>query len=348
VKKTEILIVGHGLAGSLLAWKLWQQGADFLVLDAGQQPASSAVAGGLFVPVVFRTLRPVGNAAILLEAMDATYPAMEEALGGRFLHYMPSVKIISPDEIPQWETAQKTALSPYIHKFEKHIDLPGIRKGFAGVYTSHSGFLDLKTMLEAMGRRLQENGLLVREHAGYEQIRISGKGIEVNGRYLAEKLVFCEGPHATGNPWFGKTGLNPNKGEILSIHSPGLDERHVIRGDVFVLPRSVGHFRVGATYSRAALDWQPSGEGRQELLEKLERFVDVPFTITGHHAGLRPAVRDRRPLLGSHPGHPDLCIFNGLGSRGVMLGPYWAGVMAEWLTGKISNIPAEGSVQRYF
>jgi glycine oxidase len=39
-------------------------------------------------------------------------------------------------------------------------------------------------------------------------------------------------------------------------------------------------------------------------------------------AGVRPTVKDRKPLIGLHPKNPKIGIFNGLGARGVLMGPY--------------------------
>jgi len=46
----DFLIVGQGLAGSLLAWELIQRGCSVLVVDKGEENASQ-VAAGLINPV---------------------------------------------------------------------------------------------------------------------------------------------------------------------------------------------------------------------------------------------------------------------------------------------------------
>jgi glycine/D-amino acid oxidase-like deaminating enzyme len=43
-----------------------------------------------------------------------------------------------------------------------------------------------------------------------------------------------------------------------------------------------------------------------------------------HFAGVRPTVKDRRPLVGTHAEYSAIHILNGLGTRGVMLGPSMA------------------------
>ncbi len=46
----DFLIVGQGLAGSLLAWELMQRGAKVLIVDNGM-PNASQVAAGLINPI---------------------------------------------------------------------------------------------------------------------------------------------------------------------------------------------------------------------------------------------------------------------------------------------------------
>ncbi|MEL7021711.1 MAG: hypothetical protein AAGK47_08885, partial [Bacteroidota bacterium] len=45
----------------------------------------------------------------------------------------------------------------------------------------------------------------------------------------------------------------------------------------------------------------------------------------------RPTVKDRRPFLGKHPDFSRLAIFNGLGTKGASLGPYFAQQMTNHL-----------------
>ena len=63
---------------------------------------------------------------------------------------------------------------------------------------------------------------------------------------------------------------------------------------------------------------------RLELIEKLEKVLDIPYKIVDHYAGIRPATVDRRPLIGRHPEHSSAIIFNGFGSKGISLVPIHA------------------------
>ena len=51
--------------------------------------------------------------------------------------------------------------------------------------------------------------------------------------------------------------------------------------------------------------------------------------LLDQQAGIRPTVKDRRPLIGRHEEKSNLYIFNGMGTRGVMLAPFFANQLAK-------------------
>ena len=61
------------------------------------------------------------------------------------------------------------------------------------------------------------------------------------------------------------------------------------------------------------------------LREKLDDLLELPYAITNHLTGIRPTTKDRRPLLAVHPVHTNLYALNGLGTNGVLFGPWYAG-----------------------
>ena len=60
------------------------------------------------------------------------------------------------------------------------------------------------------------------------------------------------------------------------------------------------------------------------MVEKLDTIINVPYKIVSQSAGIRPTVAGRRPLVGIHPKYTQLTVLNGLGTRGVMIGPTMA------------------------
>ena len=90
---------------------------------------------------------------------------------------------------------------------------------------------------------------------------------------------------------------------------------------MFVLPLGNNLYKVGATFNWKDKTSNPSEEGKEELITKLKKVINVPYKIVDQTAGIRPTVKDRRPLIGVHTKYSQLCILNGLGTRGVMIAP---------------------------
>ena len=87
----------------------------------------------------------------------------------------------------------------------------------------------------------------------------------------------------------------------------------------------------GATYDFNTIDEIPTQEGKEKLIMSVEKIITPTFRVSGHFASIRPSTIDRRPLIQQHKDHPLLYIFNGLGSKGVMMGPWMASLLSAHL-----------------
>ena len=115
----------------------------------------------------------------------------------------------------------------------------------------------------------------------------------------------------------------------------------------FVLPVGNKRFKVGSTYEWDDLTEQTTEKGKVSIVERLDALIDVEYQIEDQWAGVRPTIVDRRPVLGRHPHFPNLYVFNGLGTKGVMLAPKFAEIMANYLIEESSELPAEIDVKRF-
>ena len=66
MKSVDYIIVGQGLAGTLLAHDLIEQGHTLVVIDKDLKASASKVAAGLFNPVSMKRCIPTWNASIFL------------------------------------------------------------------------------------------------------------------------------------------------------------------------------------------------------------------------------------------------------------------------------------------
>lgn len=331
MKTTKYLIIGQGLAGTLLAAELMERKAEFLIMDAFSLHAASQVAGGAFIPIVFRTLKKAEMIDDYLPDLFRTYNSLERLTSGKFLHIIPSLKLFRPEDILKWQAAKETPAGEFIKELVDQVNIPGVKPDFEGAVIEPSGWVDTKLLTAKMGEWFLKNNLLIQEKLDYNSIEFQKDGVVVNGSIRTEKIIFCEGAVAINNPWFQNAGFSLNKGEILEIEAPGLPADYIMRGDVFVMPLGPNRFRVGATYDRKNMDHNPTEAGKQQLLQKLDSILSLPYKVTSHHASVRPSIKDRKPVLGMHPDFPQLFIFNGLGSKGVLYGPLRAKEMAGFL-----------------
>ncbi|MDH3651099.1 MAG: FAD-dependent oxidoreductase, partial [Saprospiraceae bacterium] len=105
-------------------------------------------------------------------------------------------------------------------------------------------------------------------------------------------------------------------------------------------------FWFGPTDQWDAKNADITAEARTDLERALTSMINLPFSVESHLAALRPTTPDRRPLLGTHHLNPKVHIFNGLGTKGASLAPYWAQKMVDYLVlGK--RLPWEVDVKRF-
>ncbi|WP_026475608.1 NAD(P)/FAD-dependent oxidoreductase [Alkaliflexus imshenetskii] len=344
----DVIVIGHGIAGAVLAWELKQRNLNFLVLENPLLEKSSAVAGGLFNPLMFNKLRLARMTETLWPVMYDTYSAIEHNWNIKLLHQIDSAKLLTNSEIKEWESGQSSAIGKYISSIIPSPGIKGIKSVDAAGIIKDSGYLDIPLLLSESKARLQAAGRFIEKAVEYEEIIPVNELITISNQFRTRKIVFCEGAHIKSNPWFNFAAVSPNKGELIEIKSSGLARDYVVRNKVFILPFENHAFKVGATYSHNYSDSLPSSEGLSELTTKLDEMLDVPYRIVSHKAGVRPAIRDRMPILGPNPEYKSLLVMNGFGSKGVAYAPFCAKTMIEWLlTGKI-QIPNHLNVNRFW
>jgi glycine/D-amino acid oxidase-like deaminating enzyme len=156
----------------------------------------------------------------------------------------------------------------------------------------------------------------------------------------AKHIIFAEGFGMHANPYFKHLPLDGTKGELFIIRAPELDLDVIVNTSVFILPLGNDLFKVGATYNWKDKTELPTEEGKTELIERIKEIISCDFEVLEHFAGVRPTVKDRRPLVGTHQNYEAIHILNGLGTRGVMLGP----AMAKALFDHIENQTPLGPV----
>jgi len=325
----DYLIIGSGIAGIAFAETCLQNNKSFFVLDDHSQN-SSKVAGGLYNPVILKRFSKLENAQAQLILLDSFYGSIEERIKSKINFRLPILrKFFSIEEQNNWFIASdKIGLSPFLsttilYKQYEGIDAP---HGYGEVL--QTGYLDTALLLDKFQTYLKENDLFRQETFDYELLKVDAEFIQYKD-IKARHIIFAEGFGMHSNPYFKHLPLDGTKGELFIIKAPELNLDVIVNTSVFILPLGNDLFKVGATYNWVDKTDLPTEEGKQELISRIKEILSCDFEIIDHFAGVRPTVKDRRPLVGTHPDHTNIHILNGLGTRGVMLGPSMAQVLYE-------------------
>lgn len=332
--KTNYLIIGQGIAGTLFSYELAKRGQDFIIIDPNGHNASKTAAG-MYNPVVLKRFSPVWNGKEQILTARQTISDIEKMLDNTLDYQFPIYRVFHNDDEKQtWR--KKAEIEPLCELLDMQFtDSPTEQinspNGLGKV--NFGGRVHLEKLLADYRQKLSVENKIRTELFDYNELQITDIHIEYKD-ITAKKVVFCEGYGIKQNPFFNHLPLNGNKGEVMTVRVPNLQLTSAIKSKVFIMPlpeQGDDVYFVGATYNWTDKDDIPTDSGRSELLEKLQSFVSGDIEILEHRAGVRPTVADRRPLLGQHSDYPSLYILNGLGTRGVMLGATMAKQLYDFI-----------------
>lgn len=341
----DFLIAGGGLAGALLAHFLRERGADVLIADKRNTAAAWRTAGGLITPITGRHLARTYMLDTLLPFALSFYRSLQQQFAVRMVDELPIVKVFRNDEERTlWEQRRsEPGFGAYMLPAEDSAP-SGVRAPAGTALMVGGGRVDLPAVLRCLLRSLPA---LEPEESGIQtdDIHFYDNGVRW-GSIQARTIVFCEGWRAVHNPLFASIPLQPSHGETLVIRASGLPDNRILNGVAHVSPLGQHLYKVGATNRWTVFEESITEKGLAELQRKLDSMLSVPYDVVEHSAGIRPAIKDRHPVAGMHPRYNTVGIFNGLGSKGALYGPWTAYHFAEYLTNG-TPLPSF-SVERFF
>lgn len=346
---TDYIIIGQGLAGSLLSHFLLKKGKSIAFVDNSHKGAASAIAAGIINPITGRNFVKSWKTDEIQPPAFDVYKELEALLGIQ-IFYPKNVAMLFRDveTANNWlARSAEPALDGYV---APEFDLNVYKTVFgesvcSGVEFQQSGRCDIPGFIKAWKNYVIGLGCSYLEEVfEYEQLEL-GSELQYKG-LRADKIVFCEGHQAAENPYFSDLHYKPAKGEILLVKIPNYPLKDKMAKDgIFIVPLKDDIFWVGSSYERDFENSEPTKEVYQNLYDELSEMLKMPFDVLDHQAAIRPTVRDRKPFLGVHSQHPNLFIFNGLGAKGSSLGPFFAAHFADWLEGE-TELDKEVNIKR--
>lgn len=340
--KIDFLIIGQGLAGSLLAFELIQQGFKVAIIDNGLENASQ-VAAGLINPVTGMRFVKSKEVDFLLPSAKQYYQSLELFFQQLFYVEKPMLRILKSAQA--YQNAKKRLInSDYAPYLENIIE----SKLFNSLVLKQkqTGYLLTLPLLKALKAFFIHQQCYQKHSLDYSEISLTNS-VEYQ-HFKAKKIIFCEGYLAINNPWFSHLPFQVVKGEILTLKNSRPLKNHLLNYGQWMIPLDDYNFRIGATFDRENINSQNTMKGREELLKNLHGVLPETTNakLIKQQANVRPCTLDKQPFIGLHPKHPQLAIFNGFGAKGSLQIPYYCQQFIEFLS-KNDPLAVNVDSQRY-
>ncbi|WP_353169997.1 FAD-dependent oxidoreductase [Flavobacterium sp.] len=339
--EVDYLIIGSGLAGISFAETCLLHHKKIMVLNDNSQN-STTIAGGLYNPIVLKRFTKIWEAEAQLATSIPFYRKLEDKLGTTFLYEIPLLrKLNNIEEQNNWFAASdKPTLSKFISSELETLNNDAVISSYKFGKVDETGFLDTKKLKEIYTNFLITKNCYSEETFYYSKLVIKDDYIEYKD-IRAKQIVFAEGFGIHSNPYFNNLPLDGTKGELFIIKAENLNLNEIINSSIWILPIGNNLYKVGATYNWEDKTTTQTEEGKNELLSNLKELISCDFEVIDHLAGVRPTVKDRRPLLGKHYLHKQLYILNGLGTRGVLFAPYLSDKLYQYIE---NGIPLDNEI----
>jgi len=349
LKNLDYIVVGQGIAGSLLAYQLIKADKKVQVLNDESLPTSSAVAGGIFNPITGKNLDKTWLADKIFPFLREFYTSLEKEFHATFYHETNLYRPFANEQQQKHflRLTDEYDLGNYLKIIQPNqSDYEQVSNDLGGLYTVSAGWVNVPKMLKYFRDFFKQNESYQAEKVDFAELMISENNIFYKG-FQAKRIIFCEGFYSTQNSFFSWIPFNPAKGETLLADVEGYKIKEIINQGFWIIPLDGNKCRLGSTYIWDNLDWQATVSGRELIASKISKILSIPYQITGQEAGIRPTTKDRRPFMGNHPYHNNLYTFNGFGTKGVSLAPYCAKEMLGFLE-KNKVLMSEANIDRFY
>ncbi|SDG41735.1 NAD(P)/FAD-dependent oxidoreductase [Chitinophaga filiformis] len=345
--KVDFLIIGQGIAGTVLSYTLMQAGQSVLVMDEYKPNSASRIAAGVINPVSGRRFTVAWQYDQIYPVAVQVYQGLEQLLGVPVFKPRDIYNVLPSEQLKGAFVARTTGLSYMEDPSEEKVSAYGqwLDQPHGAAIVKGATVL-LHNLLPAWRNYLKSHNSLREERLELSGLDIGPEGVryaDISARYL----IFCEGAAIVNNPWFNYIPFLLNKGEVLQVQIPGFSTPDIVKRSVSLVPQGPDTYWVGATFAWDYPDEAPTEEKREVLEKGLQQLLKVPYQVLDQLAAVRPSGTDRRPIMGLHPQYPSLGIFNGLGTKGTSLAPAMA---AEFVAHVLRNEPlqADTDIKRFF
>jgi glycine/D-amino acid oxidase-like deaminating enzyme len=342
----DYLIVGQGICGSFLSHDLLAEGKTVLVIDENRPFTASKVASGVINPITGRRMVRTWEIEKLMPFAVNAYQQWGKELG---VSLVQQCNILDFHPTPQ----MVLAFAERLPVEKEHLRVPEnsdhwkeyFNYDFSLGEIDPCWLIDINTLLTKWRIQLQQKNALLEEVFNWENCTVSEDHVTYQN-ITAQKIIFCEGVSGFDNPYFHLLPYARNKGQALIARIPGLPRTNIYKQGITIVPWQDDLFWIGSTYEWDFTDLEPSPDFRKKTEAQLSHWLKLPFEIVDHLASERPANMERRPFVGLHPVSATVGVFNGMGTKGCSLAPYFSKEFANYLVHN-STLTPQVDVRRF-
>lgn len=347
----DIVVIGGGVIGLSVAWRLARRGARVTVLDAGRPGQASWAAAGMLAPLA-ETGAPGPWVDLALGSL-ASYPAflaaLREETGSGLNLAGPGMLRVAVNDDEEAALCRALAWQKALGLPLEWLDGPAVRRLEPGVAPSVQAALlspdekhvTPRRLLDALRLACRRRGVsLMSDLFVLDVSEAPGGGVTVK---TLMGWLSCGAVLVAGGVWSALMSeclrwplpVSPVRGQVLALTPPPpAPLRHTVYGHSrYLVPRADGQVVVGATEEHVGFATGTTAEGLGSLLAAATRLVPELSSAALESAwtGLRPVSADGLPLLGRVPGWTNVHVATGHGRNGILLTPITGEMMAASL-----------------
>ncbi|QEC69672.1 FAD-binding oxidoreductase [Panacibacter ginsenosidivorans] len=331
--KVDYLIIGQGICGTFLSYYLKQQDKTVLVIDELQPFSSTKVASGVINPVTGRRVVTTWMIETLLPFAWESYSSIGKELNETIIEQKNTISFAPSYQMKETYEKRMSEKDSYINSAGDNQQYKTFFNYLFGCYSIEPTYLiNLHPLLKGWRKKLFDSDGLLEESFDISMLGVHEDHVTYKN-ITAQKVIFCNGISTFEYTYWQNLPYVYNKGQALIADIPGLPQTNIYKyGALSAVPWYDGLWWVGSSYENEFETTEPTAVFREGMIKELNSILNIPFTIIDQVASLRPATLERRPFVGLHPQHNSIGIFNGMGTKGCSLAPYFAKQFADHLT----------------
>lgn len=358
----KVLIVGAGVAGLAIGWRLAESGLDVEILERGVAGRGATWASaGMIAPgaELGHETSPIMEFAISARAQWPDFAKAVEVASGRSVSYAETGSLLVAENLARAITLQNYAIRQASGGNAVWLSSAQLRERepllshalLGGLYVPGDAQVDNRALTDALSVAVTRAGAKLREHCDVRSVLVQdGRAravITAEGSFESDIVVLACGA------WMNLIGgigpdllppVKPAKGQMIACDPPpGISLPHaLIWGEgVYLVPRNTRLF-VGATVEDASFDTSISREARASLLASASRLIPAlaEWRVAEMWAGLRPRTPDDVPVLGA-TALGGLYVAGGQFRNGILFAPAVADTLCRLILNQNPRIAVE-------